>query len=92
MARHELLNGLVQIFRRGEGRNWHCSASINGRQYRATSPTALVVAGRITSPDCSRFGKIEQKCLLGPSGLFCELSYCQSVFRCRGSLSPSLQR
>jgi hypothetical protein len=37
MARHELLGGLVQVYRRGEGRHWHCSASINGRQYRATT-------------------------------------------------------
>jgi integrase len=36
MSRHELLGGLVQVYRRG-GRNWHCSASINGQQYRATT-------------------------------------------------------
>ena len=34
-----------------------------------------------------------QKCPLAlQAGIFCELSYCQSVLRCRGSLSPSLQR
>lgn len=37
MARHELLGGLIQVYRRGDGRHWHCSASINGRQYRATT-------------------------------------------------------
>ena len=37
MARHELLGGLVQVYRRGDGRHWHCSASIKGRQYRATT-------------------------------------------------------
>lgn len=36
MSRHELLGGLVQVYRRN-GRNWHCSASINGQQHRATT-------------------------------------------------------
>jgi hypothetical protein len=36
MSRHELLGGLIQVYRRG-GRHWHCSASIEGRQYRATT-------------------------------------------------------
>ncbi|WP_454632652.1 hypothetical protein [Bradyrhizobium cenepequi] len=36
MSRHELLGGLIQVYRRG-GRKWHCSASIEGRQYRATT-------------------------------------------------------
>ncbi|MEY9363875.1 integrase [Bradyrhizobium yuanmingense] len=37
MPRHELLSGLVQVYRRGDGRHWHCSASIKGRQYRVTT-------------------------------------------------------
>lgn len=37
MARHEILGGLVQVYRRGECRHWHCSASLKGRQYRATT-------------------------------------------------------
>lgn len=36
MARHELVGGMVQVYRRG-GRTWHCSASIDGRQFRATT-------------------------------------------------------
>jgi integrase len=36
MARHELLGGLIQVYRR-TGRYWHCSASINGRQHRSTT-------------------------------------------------------
>lgn len=36
MARHELLGGLIQLYRRG-GRYWHCSASLDGRQYRAST-------------------------------------------------------
>jgi integrase len=58
---------------------------------RSASHTALVVAGMITSPDCSRFLKTAQEWPLS-GGLFCELSNCQSVLRCRASLSPSLQR
>lgn len=37
MSRHELLGGLIQVYRRGEGRTWHCSASIDGRQHRSTT-------------------------------------------------------
>lgn len=44
MSRHELLGGLIQVYRRG-GRYWHCAASINGRQYRAsTGEDDLVLA------------------------------------------------
>jgi integrase len=33
---HDILGGLVQVYKRG-GRFWHCSASLNGRQYRVTT-------------------------------------------------------
>jgi len=36
MSRHEILGGLVQVYKRG-GRYWHCSASIDGQQFRATT-------------------------------------------------------
>jgi hypothetical protein len=36
MPRHELLGGLIQVYRR-TGRYWHCSASIGGRQHRSTT-------------------------------------------------------
>jgi integrase len=36
MASHEILGGLVQVYRRG-GRFWQCSASMGGRQYRVTT-------------------------------------------------------
>jgi integrase len=35
VASHEILGGLVQVYKRG--RVWHCSASANGRQYRVTT-------------------------------------------------------
>lgn len=35
-ARHEILGGKVQVYKRG-GRHWQCSASVGGRQYRATT-------------------------------------------------------
>lgn len=37
MSSHEILGGLVQVYRRGEGRFWQCSASIDGRQFRSTT-------------------------------------------------------
>jgi integrase len=35
-VRHEILGGKIQLYRRG-GRFWQCSASVAGRQYRATT-------------------------------------------------------
>jgi integrase len=35
-ARHEILGGKVQLYRR-DGHVWHCSASVGGKQYRATT-------------------------------------------------------
>jgi integrase len=37
MARHEILGGKVHVYKRDETRQWHCSASINGRQLRTTT-------------------------------------------------------
>jgi integrase len=37
MFRHEILGGLVQIYRREGTRHWHCSASFKGVRYRATT-------------------------------------------------------
>ena len=37
MASHDILGGLAQVYKRGSGRFWQCSASINGRQFRATT-------------------------------------------------------
>jgi integrase len=36
VANHEILGGLVQVYKRG-GRFWQCSASLKGRQYRTTT-------------------------------------------------------
>lgn len=36
MASHEILGGLVQVYKRG-GKAWHCSTSLKGRQYRAST-------------------------------------------------------
>jgi integrase len=35
-ARHEILGGKVQLYKR-DGRFWQCSASVGGKQYRATT-------------------------------------------------------
>lgn len=37
MLRHKLLGGKVQIYRRPNTTLWQCSASIDGRQYRAST-------------------------------------------------------
>ena len=43
MARHQLLGGLIQVYRRG--RHYHCSASMGGRQYRtSTGEDDLILA------------------------------------------------
>lgn len=37
MPSHEILGGLVQVYKRGEGRYWQCSATVDGRQFRTTT-------------------------------------------------------
>ena len=37
MARHEILGGLVQLYKRNRSRYWQCSASYRGRQFRAST-------------------------------------------------------
>lgn len=37
MSSHEILGGLVQVYKRGNGRFWQCSASIDGIQHRSTT-------------------------------------------------------
>jgi integrase len=34
---HQILNGKVQLYRRGESRIWQCAASVGGKQRRATT-------------------------------------------------------
>ena len=36
-ARHELLGGLVQVYRRPESPHWNCSATVGGNQYRKST-------------------------------------------------------
>jgi integrase len=36
-ARHEILGGKVQVYRRPGGKFWQCSASVGGTQHRATT-------------------------------------------------------
>jgi integrase len=45
MPNHEVLGGLVQLYRRGNSRYWQCSASVGGKQYRSsTKETELPLA------------------------------------------------
>ena len=46
MESHQILNGKVQLFRRGDSRIWHCAASVGGKQRRAsTKRESLALAG-----------------------------------------------
>lgn len=37
MANIELMGGEVQLYLRGDGKNWHCSTSVGGRQHRTST-------------------------------------------------------
>jgi integrase len=37
MARHEILGGLIQLYKRDNSKYWQCSATVDGRQYRTTT-------------------------------------------------------
>ena len=37
MVRHEILGGLVQLYKRPRSRYWHCSASYRGRRFREST-------------------------------------------------------
>ena len=37
MARHEILGGLVQLYKRENSKLWQCSATVGGRQYRTST-------------------------------------------------------
>ncbi|MGC1776326.1 MAG: site-specific integrase [Xanthobacteraceae bacterium] len=37
MFRHEILGGLVKVYKREGTRHWHCSASIKGKRFRTTT-------------------------------------------------------
>ena len=37
METHQILNGKVQLYRRGDSRIWQCAASVSGKQRRATT-------------------------------------------------------
>src|SRR5262245_50467354 len=45
MERHSILGGIVQLYRRGDGENWHCSTSLKGQQHRhSTKEDSLPLA------------------------------------------------
>jgi integrase len=48
MPSHEVLGGLVHLYRRGNSRFWQCSASFAGKQFRSTTrETSLALAKQI---------------------------------------------
>lgn len=51
MTNHEILNGKVQLYRRGESRVWQCSASIAGKQRRATTKQESLALAKEVAED-----------------------------------------
>lgn len=48
MPSHEVLGGKVQLYRRGDGRIWQCSASVGGKQHRtSTKEDSLELAKQV---------------------------------------------
>lgn len=37
MERHKLLGGKLHLYKRGQGKHWHCSTSLDGREHRKTT-------------------------------------------------------
>jgi hypothetical protein len=48
MPTHAVLGGKVNIYRRGEGKFWQCSASVGGKQFRtSTKEKSLELAKQV---------------------------------------------
>ncbi|MFT4075702.1 MAG: site-specific integrase [Asticcacaulis sp.] len=67
MARHEILAGKVQLYRR-TNRIWHCSASVNGVQHRSSTKEEDLELAKVAAEDWyldlrgkSRYGLIKKK-------------------------------
>ena len=50
-ARHTILGGKVQVYRRNGGRFWHCSTSIGNKQYRETTKKAELSQAEVFAED-----------------------------------------
>ncbi|WP_137864318.1 MULTISPECIES: hypothetical protein [unclassified Sphingomonas] len=37
MASHEMFDGRLQVYKRGEGRHWQCAARVGGKRFRSTT-------------------------------------------------------
>jgi integrase len=51
VIRHKLLGGKLQVYRRDNSAFWQCSASVNGRQYRATTGEEELPAAKQAAED-----------------------------------------
>jgi integrase len=51
MLSHEVLGGKVQIYRRGNGRVWQCSASVSGIQHRSTTKESSLELAKQVAED-----------------------------------------
>ena len=51
MIRHKLLGGKLQVYKRENTQFWQCSASVGGRQYRATTNEDELPAAKEAAED-----------------------------------------
>ena len=51
MADLSLMGGKLQLYRRGDGKTWHCSASVSGKQRRTSTKEESVDAARHVAED-----------------------------------------
>jgi hypothetical protein len=51
MTNHELFGGKLQLYKRGRGRKWQCSASFKGRQYRSSTKTDSFIQAQEIAED-----------------------------------------
>ena len=48
---HELMGGKLQLYRRGNSRFWQCSASVGGKQWRATTKQEKLTTAQKVAED-----------------------------------------
>ena len=51
MPAHKILGGKVSLYKRSSGDHWHCSASINGKQFRNTTHEAGLPGAKDAAED-----------------------------------------
>jgi hypothetical protein len=65
MPSHEILGGLVQVYKRG-GKTWHCAASIDGIQHRASTNERELPQAKEWAEELRLFELCRTKVRFGP--------------------------